>query len=900
MTLRLKTILAILLAVAALVALQQYTASRALLDGFRRSEQAFLHERVGAVKNLLQFQVDSFNHRFGDWSNWDDSYTFVQDGNSDFIESNLNAQSIEILDVDAAVFLNITGQVIFATGTEPPVGDGQGADGAAPASLLARLVPGSVLIPEGEGSKHGLIAFDDRVMIFSSRAILTSEAKGPPAGTLLMARWLDDDYLESISKAVSKQIGAVRPEQWDELGGRFEPGAENDVRLITDDESSARAVWALEDVEGLYTAGLVIEAPRTINMHAVATQRFMMRWMVASCVALCGLILLLLEWMVLRRIGRLASEVAGIDPTTGARLNRVTEDSNDELGALARAINTSAAALAASEAEARRLALVAEMTDNAVTVLDASGHVVWANHSFARICGYGTRELTGERPIQVLKCAETGSATVDAINRALDEGQPFSGEVLKRAKNGRNYWVELSIQPVRDEQGELSQFISIERDITDRRAAAEREREATARLRRYANDLAEAKSALETQASELVEATRQAEEASRAKSDFLANMSHEIRTPMTAILGFVDLLNDPSAGADQRAGHIETIRRNGEHLLTVINDILDLSKIEAGKMTIERVAAAPDVLLADVVNLMRQRAEARGVSLVVDLPVPLPDAVLTDPIRLRQILINLVGNAVKFTERGSVTIGARCEPDGSGQMLVFEVRDTGIGMSAEQLSSLFRPFTQADTSMTRRFGGTGLGLTITRRLAQLMGGDVTASSEIGTGSCFVVRIAVEPVFDILPLAAPTAAATTGPNTLTGLRVLLAEDGPDNQRLIGFHVRKAGALLTIVEDGAQAIDAALASRDSGEPFDVILMDMQMPRVDGYSATSRLRAAGWAGPIVALTAHAMSSDRDKCLAAGCDDYQTKPINREALIAACRHWASRGSSGTARRAA
>lgn len=1026
MTLRLKTILVILVVVVAIISLQQYAASRVLLAGFRHSEEALMHEQVDAVQNLLRFQIDSMNSRFGDWSNWDDVYWFVQDRNQAFIDTNLNPESVEILGIDAAVFLDKQGAVVHAAGTDNT--PGEGSTGSAPPSLLARLRPGSALIPKDDGTVHGVIVLDEKPMIFSSRAILTSEGKGPATGTVIMGKWIDDAYLKELSEATSEKISLITGEDWDTIGGRFEPGTTHSQRIMWPDDETCRSVWAIEDIDGARAAGLMIQAPRIIHQHAIATSRFLFMWITGSCAVVATIALLLLERLILQRIGRLVREVSRPGQRAGASGRLVTEGSDDELGALARAINQAGAALAASEAEARelalvaertdnvviitgpdgniqwinaaftrlteytidevmgkspgailqgpdtdmrtiaqmsaaihrgesfkgevlnysrsgrpywlaldiqpvrgedgellkfiaverditiakrteqalkaseaearRLALVAEMTDNAVAILDASGRVEWANQSFLRISGYTLAEISGRRPIDMLKCQGSDPETIRIISGAVGSGLPFSGEVLQRSKHGREYWVELSIQPVRDDRGGLIQFISIERDVTERRSAGAREREATEQLRRYTGELSAAKTALELQASELVMATRRAEEANRAKSDFLANMSHEIRTPMTAILGFVDLVNDPSATPESRAAHIETIRRNGEHLLTVINDILDISKIEAGKMAIERIACAPVVLLEDVVMLMKPRAEARGVEVLTELPAPLPDAILTDPIRLRQILINLVGNAVKFTERGRVTIAARAESDDAGHSLYFEVRDTGIGMTPEQVALLFTPFTQADSSVTRRFGGTGLGLTITRRLAQLMGGDVTVASEPGRGSCFKVRIAVEPAHRIDDT--PCDAGPVGASTLAGIRILLAEDGPDNQRLIGFHLKKAGARLTIVDDGAQAIDAALASRESGEPFDIILMDMQMPRVDGYSATTRLREAGWSGFIIALTAHAMSNDRDMCLAAGCDEYQTKPINRDVLISACSRWAFEVREQAARRAA
>ncbi len=405
---------------------------------------------------------------------------------------------------------------------------------------------------------------------------------------------------------------------------------------------------------------------------------------------------------------------------------------------------------------------------------------------------------------------------------------------------------------------------------------------------------------------DIAAAREAAEEATRAKSAFLANMSHEIRTPMTAILGFVELIAEGCAracafGTKEHHDHLATISRNAGHLLHVINDILDLSKIEAGKLAIELVDCSLIQLIADVQSLMRVRADSRGLTFQLEFAGPIPERITTDPTRVRQILINLVGNAIKFTEQGGVRLITRFVPAGpvaGGQAgephIEFAVVDTGIGIAPEQVDLLFQPFAQADSSTTRRFGGTGLGLTITKRLANLLGGGITVESRPQVGSTFRVTIAAAIARDVefienpaqatvaVPEDPPTAPAPAAPPIALGCRVLLAEDGPDNQRLIAAVLRIAGAEVTIAEDGRAAVDVALLARDTGRPFDVILMDMQMPVLDGYQATQVLRAREYQGLIIALTAHAMAQDREKCLAAGCDDYATKPIDRRQLIA------------------
>ena len=402
----------------------------------------------------------------------------------------------------------------------------------------------------------------------------------------------------------------------------------------------------------------------------------------------------------------------------------------------------------------------------------------------------------------------------------------------------------------------------------------------------------------------LVSARNEADAASRSKTEFLANMSHEIRTPMTAILGYVDLLadhGDLQPGAPSREEAVDTIRRNARHLLALINDILDLSKIEAGQMSIDRQRVRVMDLVQDALRLMDDRARQKGIALRLAVDGDVPETITTDPTRLRQVLINLLGNAVKFTEQGSVTLTLRRQ-DGVSGRIAFEIADTGIGMTPEQLSRLYQPFVQADSSTTRRYGGTGLGLAITRRCTDLLGGTIAVRSVPGTGSTFTVTIDAGDVSGVQPIRlrpaadAPADGALRLPSAvrqpLSGIRVLLAEDGPDNQRLIRFHLERAGARVDVAENGAKALERV---RDCSrlDRYDVVLMDMQMPVMDGYEAVRRLVAAGERLPVIALTAHAMPGDRERCIEAGCTEYLCKPVDPRALIAGIRHAIAPGAT-------
>ncbi|WP_428386297.1 ATP-binding protein [Mucisphaera sp.] len=444
------------------------------------------------------------------------------------------------------------------------------------------------------------------------------------------------------------------------------------------------------------------------------------------------------------------------------------------------------------------------------------------------------------------------------VDRAIRLGEGFDVELRMMTGKGESIWVR-SIGMPQMVDGVCDHVIGVFQDITQQ--------------------------VLHRQ--ELAKARDQAQFASRSKSQFLANMSHEIRTPMTAILGYADLLDKPSSeGTQLREQAVATIRKHGEHLMTLIDDILDLSRVEAKKLRLETQDVHLPKLLYEATQMMAIQAEAKGLELHVDLSERVPHRIHTDPTRLKQVLVNLLGNAIKFTERGSILL--RVDKDDATvkqpEQLVLQITDQGIGMTDDEQARVFDAFTQVDFSSSRRAAGTGLGLTICREFVTLLGGVIEVDSEPGRGSRFTVRLPIHPLQTQDPPVAGTCSAA-GPNarqTLSGTRVLLAEDCLDNQRLLQHHLENAGMKVEVANDGGQALRAFEGSNHS--PFDLILLDMQMPGVDGYEVAERLRGDGFRLPIVALTAHAMSDDRDKCLQAGCTAYATKPITRDELLAIC----------------
>ncbi len=480
----------------------------------------------------------------------------------------------------------------------------------------------------------------------------------------------------------------------------------------------------------------------------------------------------------------------------------------------------------------------------------------WCSPRFEAMLGRAARPA--DRPIEAwpeLVHPDDAYLAVGAMHAHLVDERPQDATYRMRTEDGGWRWFRVRSQSRRDDAGRATRVVGSISDVD-----------------------------------ELHRARAAVEEADRATSAFLAAMSHEIRTPMTAILGFADLLDDPTVPGDERARCVDVIRRNGRHLLSVVDDILDLSRIEAGRLELERVPVDVAELAADVVELLRPRAEERGLALAVEHEGPSPGLVASDPVRLRQILVNLVGNAIRFTDEGGVTIRVSWPREPEGRRLRLDVVDTGIGMTAEQLARVFESFVQADASTTRTRGGTGLGLTIARRLAVLLGGDLEARSTPGVGSTFTATVAADPT----PASAGRPGGPAEPGDASGdrtartplasCRVLVADDEADARSLTTAVLEQAGAIVRGVADGQAALDALEESVDRGEPIDLVVMDMRMPGVDGWAAVRALRSRGLRPAVLACTADAMSGARESCLAAGCDAYLAKPVDRRALLAAC----------------
>jgi len=528
----------------------------------------------------------------------------------------------------------------------------------------------------------------------------------------------------------------------------------------------------------------------------------------------------------------------------------------DEIGDISRHIYATLQALDESNQQVRDITKA--INHHAiVSIADKNGKITYVNDRFCETSKYTRAELIGKDH----KILNSGYHSKDFMKNLWDtikSGNIFNEEIKNRAKDGSEYWVATTIVPFMDQTGEPTQFISIRTDITATKATEAILRENEIILER----------ALEA-----------AEAATYAKSQFLANMSHEIRTPLTSIIGFAEAAREHGVTSEERIISLDRILNSGKHLLGVINDILDLSKIDAGALKVETQQFSPVAVVENVRTLMLPRIAEKGLTLTINYSWPLPAAIHNDSLRLMQILVNLVSNAIKFTDRGEVSVSVLC--DREQRKMYFCVADTGIGISPEEIERLFMPFSQTDIGATRRFGGTGLGLYISKSLVKMLGGDISVTSRVKSGSTFSFYITTDDLSQTQWISAIPHGKTPEDidrNVINKIRghILIVDDSEENRALLEFSLRNSRISITTAENGQEAVEKALS-----ENFDLIIMDMQMPVMDGYEATRTIRHHGMKVPIIAFTAAVLKNDLLKCTEAGCTSYLAKPFDQTSLI-------------------
>lgn len=525
------------------------------------------------------------------------------------------------------------------------------------------------------------------------------------------------------------------------------------------------------------------------------------------------------------------------------------------------------------------------MSLDASVAVDEGGNILAATKSICDLFGWKRENATGQNIRRLI--SESSLEQFDHyIVECLGAETRLSQNMMGKRKDGSCFPIELTLREVDDPQDQIH-FIGVFRDISEQRKSQNK-------LDEYVERLKQSRREMKRKDYQLKSAMSIVERANQAKSEFLANMSHEIRTPMTAILGYTDILKD-NPGNHKNLELIEIIQNNGSHLLQVINDILDLSKIEMGDFEIRKVRCSPTRILQEVIDEYQPGASQKGLSLQARYQESLPETIQTDPGRLKQVLANLVSNAVKFTSEGRIELEVRmCSQSRQDRILQFSVTDTGIGIPAEKLKHIFEPFTQADSSTSRNYGGTGLGLTLSHKLVQLLGGNLRVQSTLNRGSVFSVTLNVGSEVDLqagqelgFRFNSENADRERSAEELLQHRrenqgtILLVDDTPEIRRLFTYLLNKMGLEVKTSSNGKDAVEQVNAAVEQKQSFDLILMDMQMPVMSGYEAVRLLREQEIQIPVIAITAHALVSDREKCLTAGCTDYLSKPVKFDVLF-------------------
>ncbi len=867
-----------------------------LLQSFEELEEHALRQDLHRARLLFQEDVARVGTTAAAWAVCDSAYAYLESRDPSFYTENFSDKALNVFDTHLRAYVTPDADIVCAahfdthTGTLAPLPPAFAGERVADPLLQARIRKGEPFC--------GLRVLPSGPLLVAGHPVLRSDGGGPARGMMIAACTIDKHYALSFAERIDFNVEML-PAHAREPENPEETLEADDVNTPVVYRPDRETVTSRVEISGLSTADrmwIQLSDQRDFYHEGVAAGRYVLATIVLAGVFFTTLGFALVDRLVVRRVRRFGDDLLDIARTWDFS-RRLQFRGRDELAGASHAVNVLLAAVGESEAamqhSTRLLQTLIESIPDPIYYTDSDGVCIGCNSAFVKLLG-STIDATIGRKLSELLPDLQGPLSDAVIAGTSNVAHVVRAERWLTLPGGERRLLDTVRTPYGGPDGQAAGVIAVSRDITERWATQ-------AASQRQAVELQEANARLTEASNQNRALAERAQQANETKSAFLANMSHEIRTPMTAILGYAEELLDCNLPTDERTEAVQAIRRNGQFLLKLINDILDLSKIEAGRLEIEQMDCSVVELLADIESLMRPRASERKLSFTIVFAGTVPETICTDPTRVRQILVNLIGNALKFTRTGGVRVVVR-QVDARPPLLAIDVIDTGIGMTPEQVGRLFESFVQADASTTRQFGGTGLGLAISRRLARMLGGDIAAHSVAGEGSTFTVTLTLgvrsapgvmTPSTAANALAAVhpgrALAAEAAPSTELRLngRVLLAEDGPDNQRLLSRILRRAGADVAIVDTGMKAVDAALSAIEAGAPFDLILMDMQMPEMDGLEATRLLRRRGYTYPIVALTANAMAQDRERCIAAGCDAHLGKPIDRRVLLEQVTLW-------------
>ncbi len=855
MTLRRNLLLAMASAFAILAVVLGFGMSALLLGDYKKLERNDCELDANRATSALEQRIDELHTKSSDWSNWDDAYRFVASHDSAFVRSNLTDVTFHTIKLDVVAMTDASRHIVYANRYDRaherfvPM----------PEDLLRELQrAGGVADLRRPGSEHsGILMLADGPLMVSVRPLLTSEGRGPVAGSVMFARFLTSQEIEALAIHMHLDVRMRRLDQ-----GVLDPHTQAILSAIESGES----VYS-EPVEGDHVAAYTVYRdithrpamlmttvqPRSIYLQGVHSLKLLLGGLFLALLVLGGITHLLMERLVLARVASLTAQVQRVGEETAARVELA---GHDELTAFAGVVNTMLASVEKSHARLRESELqMRSFFDGAdmmrgILALDGDDMLhLFDNVNSERFLRVAPGASRGKHSSELGLPSDLIAHWVRRMRNAVRDQGPALFEFQLEGRGGADHVFSATLCPLPDNGGPLPRFAYVIEEVTDRRMVEE----------------------------ELRRSKDRAESANRAKSDFLATMSHEIRTPMNGVVGMASLLLDTPLTGAQR-DYARTIASSAEALLSILNDILDLSKIEAGRFDIEALPFDLESICHDVVELLQPRAAERDLELALRVEPGTPAHLVGDPSRVRQVLLNLVGNALKFTHAGRVRIlvsGARV---GLTRAEVHvEVQDSGIGIAPAKIALLFQPFTQADGSMSRRYGGTGLGLVICKRLIELMGGTVGCDSVEGQGSTFWFTLQ-------LPVD-PAAASPSAPAALAGLRVMLAEDASAQRDALRARLTSWGVRLDAVPDWPAALHKLSAADAAGDPVRVIIADTDLDPQHGINLARSLREGGaHAGTKLLLLGRAPALDTlAGNAAAGADGWLLRPLRHDVIARA-----------------